>query len=445
MPRRSSGSVDAGTANADNNTDDTNVGVVVPTEIIPTVAGEILPSKSNINYLKQSLRPMYDFSEQETVHLVKILNEINYLHNGWAMWFATIYAKLGCHYKFGYLIHEDPEFRETTPIRFTNESEDDFDSRLSIFNKRSELVFMAIAGHILSTIPQKGYEGNSSINMELNNAHTLCQQQMAKKDPILLLNLLRQQNKGADIYDISNLLEKFGTLKMRDDDDAGYINRAKQLFSDMEAAGIEINIRSKMSKVVAGLSSKEHQFLKRTLVSNGADSLKSLTLDELLQKMLASSDTNRSTDQANMASANLDWGNTGDWPPSKKPLIHKKAFNNDRAPAILENQTRRFNNESKGRERQRSKNFKRVVPKGHFKGSSSYDQDKSFSSKRDGGHQQVERTPPVCRFCLERGHLITNCPSLEVVIKNEQKSRLQKMSKNLGVDNSDPTGITPEE
>ena len=106
----------------------------------------IVPTKTNINYLR--LRKKYEISEEARERLNDALRAYEFKPSDWAAWFNTITAALNDSYRLGNIISDDISKRESIPIRFTDESEEDFEERCEIFQERKNKIFFILVTHI---------------------------------------------------------------------------------------------------------------------------------------------------------------------------------------------------------------------------------------------------------------------------------------------------------
>ena len=372
----------------------------------------VAETPNNINYLRR--RAKFELSEDAKIRLNTILNNRKYTPDNWDQWFDSIMISLNDSYGLGSIIESDLTKREMDPVRYTGESQSDWEERTNIFLERKHKMFVILMGYLLSD------------NVTDGNAREVANTPMVNKDPNILLQKLKTATRGSRMFDVDRLLSEFGRFCQYNDDDRDYIKKARQLFHQFETLEVRMTNADKMCKVAVGLHGR-HEPLKTALAQLSDREFESLTLDDLLNKMIISSKARQQHGEnipgAHAVKVEKLWGTQTKeeiekfWNEDKRKERHypfKRRSSRDRE------RERRYPSKDRGDKRD---NVDKYKPQHARHGNST-----GAFQKRGGHSDQL-----VCKYCDTRGHQQHEC-------SHYLRDRDQfKKSRGNG---SDPTGIT---
>jgi hypothetical protein len=231
------------------------------------------PSHNNINYYADASN--YIPSQETHLRMKTMLCHMEFTPDRWNSWLQAIKNELLLTFNLDRLIQEDVNRREVTPVRYTNEDDASFFSRIDAFTKRKLIVFRALTNHICRD-PDRHMRSQE-----------LCRAEESTSDPYILLDKLRDTVKGTKVIEMAQLVINLGNLLQGSDSDYRYLDRFNKLCADMDAAKLEISHEAKVSKFIHGMGD-QHMETQKQLYSMTPESLSTTTIQYVFDLMRAS-------------------------------------------------------------------------------------------------------------------------------------------------------------
>jgi len=379
------------------------------------------PSSTNIDYLADEAN--YSPSQDAGMKIQDILSKTEFAPDRWVTWHQTISGQLMLSYNLDKIIQEDETMREQAPIRFHNEDAAKHRQRVELFTRRSKLVFMAIANHV----------GREEVKNK--RCKEIVASEMKDKDPISLLNKLRETVRGARAIEIFKLMKQYGDFTQnKETTDYRYIEDYKSLISDMASVGIILSQEVLISKLIGGIGN-QHRETKRQLCTLSPQELSTMTIEQVSNLLRAS---NATLEETHVSIATNQAHAVQIVSTSARDDSKDYRSRSTRSDSRSNRNSSSYRSKEYGRSPSRERRPYRSRSRSNYRGKRD-DKDRyssKASSSKSKNPQRDEDNRPRCGFCNWKGHTSDECKKFKAA-KAIENSRTPSANKQ-----PDPTGIT---